>query len=67
MERHISSLREVRRGCDGRRVGGRVVCLWGRAGEGMETAVAGAGTIWGGKTGRQRPTVCCLVKEGHDS
>lgn len=48
MERHISSLREVRRGCDEGEEG-KSLYLWGRAGEGMEMVVAGSGTIWGGK------------------
>ena len=51
MERHISSLREVRRGCDEGEEGKRgerereCVYLWGRAGEGMQMVVAGGGTI----------------------
>lgn len=60
MERHISSLREVRRGCDGGGGGGGGgVYLWGRAGEGMEMVVAGAGTIWGGKREDRGPQ--CVV------
>lgn len=46
---------------------GQSVYLCGRAGEGMEMVVAGVVTIWGGKIGRQRLVVCCLVEEGHDS
>ncbi len=54
MERHISSPREVRKGCDdeeGRRRGREKegVYLWGISGEGMQMVVTGGGTIWRGK------------------